>query len=405
MMIEYNVYHPFGKNGPFWQGIDMHRLGPFLNMFYNERDPGTPVYDADEGILWHRVHAYKLGEAIGAEGVITGNGGHCVEQRQLAVCEAMVFNQGHITRIGRTDDAADGHLPEADPIIAFRTDHADLFEGARPAAEVGLFESRTTRANHSVDPYISGILAMNGLLGGGVPFDLVTDLDEAAFGSYRVIVLPNVECLSDAECSGLMEHVRSGGGAVLTGLTSCFNEWRRMRPEPGLAEMLRAANGCGELKSLDRDTVLRGRFGDGRFVYLRRLLTPAPFDDFERCTDGPNVHPKAWRIPLNQQAFVDGIAWAGSGTLTISVSGPTGLAAEVRRTPDGRRVVHLVNYRLDKAAARVAVTVSGPAVESARLWTPGAKKPKPLRPQETKTGVRIAAGSVERYAAVEIAGS
>jgi hypothetical protein len=402
MMIEYNVYPPVGKNGPFWQGIDMHRLGPYLNMFYNERDPGTPVYDADEGILWHRVHGYKLGEALGAEGVITGNGGRSTEQRRLAVCEAMVFNQGHITRIGRTDSVADGLLPEADPVIAFRTDHADLFEGARPAAEVGLFESRTTRANHSVEPYVSGILAMNGLLGGGVPFDLVTDLDGAAFGRYKVLVLPNVECMSDAECLGLMEYVGSGGGVVLTGLTSCFNEWRRMRPDPGLHEMLRAASGYGELTSLGCDAALRGRFGDGRFVYLRRLLTPAPFDDFEHCTDGPNVHPKVWRIPLNQQAFADAIAWAGGKGRTVSISGPTGLAAEARQPPDGRLVVHLVNYRLDKAATRVAVTVAGRAARSAQLWSPWAKKPKRLRCQKTKSAVRIAAGSVERYAAVEI---
>ncbi|MFW6157932.1 MAG: beta-galactosidase [Planctomycetota bacterium] len=404
MMIEYNVYPPFGKNGPFWQGIDMLRLGPFLNMFYNERDPGSPEFDPDEGILWHRVHGYKLGQAIGAEAVITGNGGRSKEQRELAVAEALVFNQGHITRIGRLDAVADGHLPEADPFIAFRTEHADLFEDATSAAQVGLFESAASRANNSVGPYVSGVLAMNGLLAGHLPFDLVTALDEEAFDRYAVLVLPNVECLSDAECRGLMDYVAAGGGAVLTGLTSSYDEWRRRRPAPGLEEMLRDAAGYGRLGGLRPDTALRGEFGEGRFVYLRRLTTPAPFDDFERCTDGPNIHPKAWRVPLNQRAFVDGVRWAAADRLTPAVAGPTGLAAEARRTPDGRLVLHLVNYCLGDGARNVEVSLTARSVEAARLWTPWGKTPDALRRQQDGSAVRVVVGTIPRYGLLEIDG-
>jgi len=395
MMIEYNVYPPAGKNGPYWQGIDMHRLGPYLDMFYNERDPSPPEFRPD-GVFWHRVHGYKLGEAIGAEGVITGNGGRNVEQQRLALSEVLAFNRGHIVRIGRTDMIADGGFPEADAFIAFRRAHPELFADTRSAAEVGLVESAASRAFNSVDPYLAEILAMNGLLAGHVPFDLVTDIESCAESRRAVLVLPETQCVSDDEAAALTAYVKSGGGLVMTGSSCLFDGWARRRPNSALAAMLGGAKGDAPPAS-----ALRGSFGKGRFVWLPGLTSPTGFEDFEHCTDGPNIRPDNWHVPANQRAFLNGIRWAGRRRLTLAVRGTAGLAVEARRTGDGRLILHLVNYRLNRAARDVAAVVSG-TVASARLFTPWRKRPKALRCAKSGKAIRITVGTVARYAVIEI---
>jgi len=401
MLIEYNVYPPYGKNGPFWQGIDMHRLGPYLDMFYNERDPDFPVYTPD-GQFAHRVHGYKLAHAIGAEGAITGTGGATPAQRNLALAEALVFNQGHIARIGRTLDVADGELPEADAFIAFRQTRADLFERTTAAADVALVESVPSRALNSVEPYVAGILAMNGLLAGHVPFDLIADPGSDDVRRYRMLVLPDVECMTDETADLLMDYVAEGGAVVLTGAVACYDAWRRRRPESGLAQMLKVADGYAPLDNLPAETLLKGTYGKGRFVYLRRLVSAVDTNGFEHCTDGPNIRPEVWRLAENHAALLEAVSWAGAGRLRVLVSGSTGLAVEMRTTEDRRLLVHLVNFCLAEAASSVRVDVPDGTFREARLWSPWQAEAEALPLAAENGAQRVVPGTIERYAVLEL---
>lgn len=410
MLIEYNVYPPFGMNSAWWNGIDMHRLAPWTDAFWNERPPGSPEFSRD-GRFLHRVHAYKLGQAYNCI-VFTGHGGRKSEQAKLAMAECAAFNQGHLAGFGRTTSFAEGARPEADAFIAFRKDHPELFEDTESVAEVGLVESATSLAYNSVEPHYGEVLAMASLLAGHLPFDLVPELTEEALARYPVLVLSDVECMTEEEAESLVEYVKLGGGLVLTERTSLYDAWRRRRKEPALAPLLKEAAGFEKVRfgaeageninvaqSESPGLVVRGSLGNGRFVYLSRL---EPVKAFGYRVEDDWINAAHWCLPKNYREFLEAVRYAGKNSFTIDVTASQGLAAEARRSADGRLIIHLINYRLKRSASRVSVRLSGLRASSVRLWMPGEKKSKALKVQKSGKAFRISIGSVRRYAIVEI---
>jgi hypothetical protein len=80
-----------------------------------------------------------------------------------------------------------------------------------------------------------------------IPFEVIDDrlLDQAA--RYRVLVLPNVFALSDAQCDQLRAYVRNGGRIVATNQTSLHDENGKRRTNFGLADLF----GCDFAGQID----------------------------------------------------------------------------------------------------------------------------------------------------------
>jgi hypothetical protein len=66
-------------------------------------------------------------------------------------------------------------------------------------------------------------------------------LDADHVRQYRTVVLPNIACLSDAQCEQLKQFVRSGGGIVATFETSLYDEKGARRNDFGLAQLFGAS--------------------------------------------------------------------------------------------------------------------------------------------------------------------
>jgi hypothetical protein len=66
----------------------------------------------------------------------------------------------------------------------------------------------------------------------------IDDLDELA-ASLRVVILPNVGALSDAQSASIRRFVQLGGSVVATGRTSLYTEWGDPRPDFALADIFR----------------------------------------------------------------------------------------------------------------------------------------------------------------------
>lgn len=83
-----------------------------------------------------------------------------------------------------------------------------------------------------------------------VPFAFVDErlLDPAAIDRYRVIVLPNIAALSDAQCAALRGYVRRGGAIVATHETALYDEWGNRRKNFGLADLF----GCDYAGRVDQ---------------------------------------------------------------------------------------------------------------------------------------------------------
>lgn len=112
----------------------------------------------------------------------------------------------------------------------------------RPLARVGLVYSQQT-AWHSggerirervEDPALGWYQA---LVESRIPFEMVHDrrLGADDLAPLRTLILPNVEALSDRQCSQLAAFVERGGGLVATSETSLRDEWGTARGDFGLA--------------------------------------------------------------------------------------------------------------------------------------------------------------------------
>ena len=67
------------------------------------------------------------------------------------------------------------------------------------------------------------------------------DLEDDDLHGIRVLVLPNVACLSDRAAEVIRRFVRAGGGLVATFETSLYDETFNRRPDFALADVLGAS--------------------------------------------------------------------------------------------------------------------------------------------------------------------
>jgi hypothetical protein len=109
-------------------------------------------------------------------------------------------------------------------------------------ARAGLVYSEQTerfyrgRAEHSQD-HKRGMY--HALVEARIPFDMVHDafLDPAHVDRYRLLILPNIAALSDAQCEQVRAYVRRGGSLLATFETSLYDEWGAPRQDFGLGDV------------------------------------------------------------------------------------------------------------------------------------------------------------------------
>jgi hypothetical protein len=84
-----------------------------------------------------------------------------------------------------------------------------------------------------------GLGMYHALIEARVPFEMVNDrlLDAEHLKPFKLLVLPNIALLSDAQCEQLREFIRGGGSLLATFETSLYDEQGRRRQDFGLAEL------------------------------------------------------------------------------------------------------------------------------------------------------------------------
>ena len=85
---------------------------------------------------------------------------------------------------------------------------------------------------------LSTILVEQALIQAHIPFGLIFDEHLADLAKYRVLVLPETECLSDAQLDSIRKFVAEGGGLVATGTAGLYDQCRRVRVRAGAARMV-----------------------------------------------------------------------------------------------------------------------------------------------------------------------
>jgi hypothetical protein len=164
----------------------------------------------------------------------------------------------------------------------------------RPLARVALVYSQQTatfyggdRAREKVEDHALGFY--HALVEARVPFEMVHDglLDPDRLRAFKLLVLPNIACLSEGQCDQLRRFVRDGGSLIATLETSLYDEQGARRADFGLADLFGARFG-GQLHGPMRNSYLqleRDAAG-GRHPLLAGL------DEAQRIING------VWRVDV-----------------------------------------------------------------------------------------------------------
>lgn len=160
-------------------------------------------------------------------------------------------------------------VPAVTKAYAWHARHEDYFRNVENLSRVAMLHSEQTKTYYvpeapvgmgSGGPQDAQSLrggtddATNGfyqaLVESRVPFAFVDErlLEPDAIDRYRVIVLPNIAALSDAQCAAITDYVRRGGAIVATHETSLYDEWGQRRRNFGLAELF----GCDFAGKVDQ---------------------------------------------------------------------------------------------------------------------------------------------------------
>ena len=177
------------------------------------------------------------------------------------------------------------------PVEEFYRWHAAnerYLKNEEPLATVGVVYSQQTGAllGAKTEDFISGVC--HALVEARIPFEMVHDrqMDRR----FRVLVLPNIAALSDAQCTQVRQHVQSGGGLVATHETSLYDEHGKRRSDFGLADLF-GVNYDGKTEGPVQNSYLN--VDDPRHPLMKGL------EDVGRMVGGANqVRVKSSRKPL-----------------------------------------------------------------------------------------------------------
>ncbi|MBI4875132.1 MAG: beta-galactosidase trimerization domain-containing protein [Acidobacteria bacterium] len=364
VVIEVNPHGITGGNRAWTAGIDHARILKSTQVFWTEEE-NLPGYLPD-GRLISKIRSYKLARAF-RNILFTYIAGDPV-----AMAECLAFNQ--------TVGFAGSHplRPEMSNYIAFYRKHRELFTGAKDAGNVALLRSHASITYNHARAQLSAVLMEQTLIQARIPFDLIFDEHLEDLSKYKVVILPDSECLSDRQLEAVRGFVARGGGLLATGQAGLYDEWRRLRVEPGLAGLVegqRPARGYEEtVQSSDlAGAPVRKEVRPGRVVYLPGLRFDGPMPQQGNFFE---IASRFWKLPRNWQEAEEAIRWLAKDELPASVAGPAFLVGNLVTQPEKRRaMVHLVNYNHKNQPLIAAVEVrcrlpQGAAVKQVSLCSP-----------------------------------
>jgi hypothetical protein len=326
-----------GRNTVWDQGVDYPTFLPHMDIVWTEE--GNEATVTSDGILVSKIRTYKMATSL-KKRVITYTGGGRGGKIQMA--ESMAYNRQSLGMVGGA--LAGYELPEDQrKYIKFFINNFQYFRDVDNVADVAVLHSHASMAFNNDLPWQSAMLFEQALIQAKVPFDIIFDQQLGDLSRYRVLVMPDQECLTDAQLESISGFVNRGGGLVATELTSLYTEWRRRRPDFGLRDLFRIS-----APQVDRPEgqemvasapVVKNQVGKGRVVYIPAVKPAIPKPPAVPMTS------QYWKLPLNANDLIEAVKWAAGGALSLELKAPPTVTAElIFQEKNSSLILHLINY-------------------------------------------------------------
>jgi Beta-galactosidase len=329
--------------------------------------------DLETGALVSQIRSYKVARLIGTS---------CQESLsdELQAAVHMAFN--HATDVKGYPGApyAAGAANIFTPILEFFRHYNDrYYTKTQSVADVAVLLTWPSMAYSINAAWAPSTLLEQVLIQYKIPFSLLFNEQFDRIGNYSAVILPEQECISQAQVDGLLNYVRNGGTLVLTGSAATYNERReRWRNNPLLPAR---------------------REGKGRIVYIPKIVPAIPASR--------QMSPPQWVLPKNHQEIYTAIVNNLPRQLSITTKAPLTTVLELLKRPETREsIVHFVNFDRQNPLAPFPVTLQkqySSSVKSVTCFSPHADDPQPLRFQESGGQVRFTVPRTQLYAMIVIA--
>ncbi|MGA8185903.1 MAG: hypothetical protein WB819_19920 [Terriglobia bacterium] len=352
-----------GTNTIWEQGISYPGLFPHMEISWTEE--GNYAGVTPDGILVSKIRTYKTGSILGTQIITyTAGGGYYGREggSRASMAESMVFNRQSLGMVGGILKAPE--IPDDQKqYIRFFHQNFHYYKGVQNIPDVAVLYSYASMGFNNDRPAVSFMLFTQALIQAMVPFDIIFDEHLKNLSKYRVLVLADQECLSEAQMHLIRNFVERGGAVVATEQTSLYTTRRLRRPDFALQNLFKVSapqwQGPRAVEKNLEIAPVRNMIGRGRVVYIPSVQAAIEKPRAERMSS------RYWKLPVNWKELIEGVKWAAGGRLSLEVIAPGTLAvvAELVDQPGKhRRLVHLVNYAgpQGKAVSNVRVAVELP---------------------------------------------
>jgi hypothetical protein len=297
------------------------------------------------------------------------------ERLKRAMAHQMAFNLDSAgVFVEKTDQ---GKWPTVVPeYMAFHRNRRDLFRGVIQAHDVAIYYSERNYSLNCGTPLVTQNLTRDVLLRNHVPFGYLLDAHRREMKTFRAMVLPEVESMSEAEAADIAAYVRSGGGILILGAnTGKYDEFRRLHRQNPLASRL-------GVKWNDHSSGFAVRAGKGRVAFLPQLVAPegtpedlAKGDQVEKNRYFYIVRPERWRLPTNAADLLRLLDWTAGGYRFVPLVPNTVVVEFGWQQKTGRYLIHLVNFDLEHEVGPFEIRC-GVVVKRAQAFSPDGKAPR-----------------------------
>ncbi|MEN6558246.1 MAG: beta-galactosidase [Thermoguttaceae bacterium] len=322
-----NPTHPRGFNGLQRRALWPPMIGGAMDVVFAEN--GNFARMSGDALV-SQIRAHKHAAAVGYRVVSTTwkqqKGKMQLpekpEEVKLQVAEGTALNGIPGTNWAlRLDDKHDGHMRIERPelrealqqYLGFAHKTEDLRKDARPVRDVAVLETFASMAYDATAAasLVQGVQEV--LIRDGFPWETVFGDNMDRLKGFRSLVVAGQSYLSDSECRKIHEFVQNGGGLLLIGDNGHYDEQGRPRDKDPLADVK----------------------GD-RVVRLPANLITAPAME--------QAYASWVALSKSHAEIATAVQKTLGDQFSARVTGSDKVALSAYELPDGRLVVHLVNY-------------------------------------------------------------